>query len=194
MDEGIELERLLSRDRRPPSPSPATASSTKSTPPVLPSRSRPNLRARGEPSLLLPFSRASLSSLARRRSAADHRRAAAPARPACPRPGRLSGRGLSGPCPAIWAGPVAGASRCVARPCPRPDRPRGRGLSGWGPAIMAGLHPAWPASLVFPLFFLELKQNQIISNYLNIAPKIANKISKCSVKQNLPVGTIVMIF
>ena len=40
--------------------------------------------------------------------------ATARARPG-PRPDRPRGRGLSGPCPAIWAGPVAGASRVVAR-------------------------------------------------------------------------------
>ena len=94
-----------------------------------------------------------------------------------------------------WAGQKAGWLGSVPGPAPAwaGHKADPFGLPpGLGPGL-AGLE-AGLSGFPFFFFFLELKQNQIINNYLNIAPKIANKISKCSEKQTLPVGTIVMIF
>ena len=104
------------------------APSTITSPTGLPCPCRHRQRVSGEARVLsssfpLPFFPPSLAADPPATTAVPLRQRARPG----PRPDRPRGRGLSGCGPAIWAGPMAGASRVVARP------------------IWPACTPAWPA-------------------------------------------------
>ena len=93
-----------------------------------------------------------------------------------------------------WLGQGPGLAPAWAQPGLAIGRPKA-GLFGLTPGLGPGLAGLEAGLSGFSLFlFLVLKQNQIINNYLNIAPKIANKISKCLEKQTLQDRIIEMVF